>query len=229
MSGSRLPAETSPESDTSKSQERSAWGIVTLVIERVRDEPFLFTIAIVALLIPLLVVAANLGSPDLRLVIGLVGVLAFISILARYVRDVLRDVQRFRSAETRAARKHELEMERLRSTESPGLVRDYVDSETDASRSVPESGEHEHASIEVEELMREDESMHPAKLRTLIVGRFDLEELRTLCFDLEVDFDGLRGEGLRAKARELVAYFQRRGKLPRLVAEIRRQRPDIEL
>ena len=53
-------------------------------------------------------------------------------------------------------------------------------------------------------------------LRRLITERFDLEELRTLCFDLGVDFDSLPGEGKAAKARELVALFARRDGLHQL-------------
>jgi len=42
------------------------------------------------------------------------------------------------------------------------------------------------------------------ELHRLLVRHFDLEELRTLAFDLGVDFDDLRGEGKSAKARELI-------------------------
>jgi hypothetical protein len=70
-------------------------------------------------------------------------------------------------------------------------------------------------------------TLDTASLRRFLVERFDLEELRTLCFDLGVDYDGLRGEGKEAKARELIAYMQRRGQLVGLIAAIRRERGDI--
>ena len=38
-------------------------------------------------------------------------------------------------------------------------------------------------------------------LRLKIVEHFDDEELRTLCFDTDVDYDNLRGQGKEAKAR----------------------------
>ena len=38
---------------------------------------------------------------------------------------------------------------------------------------------------------------------------FDTSELRTLCFDLDVDYDNLPGEGKMDKARELVMYLRR--------------------
>jgi hypothetical protein len=65
-----------------------------------------------------------------------------------------------------------------------------------------------------------------ARLRQVIVERYDLEELRTLCFDLSVDspalrasasVDALRGEGTAAKTRELLLYLGRRGRLEDLL------------
>ena len=55
----------------------------------------------------------------------------------------------------------------------------------------------------------------------------NLEELRTLCFNLNVDYDSLPGEGKEAKARELVLYMQRRGELYTLADAIRRARGDV--
>ena len=64
-------------------------------------------------------------------------------------------------------------------------------------------------------------------VQTILAGRFDLEELKTLCFRLGINFDNLRGEGLKGKARELVAYFQRRQKMGLLVQAVQQYRPDI--
>ncbi|MGQ9733337.1 MAG: hypothetical protein ACUVX8_18930 [Candidatus Zipacnadales bacterium] len=75
----------------------------------------------------------------------------------------------------------------------------------------------------------EPEPLLARDLRKVLVERFDLEELRTLCSDLGVDFDDLRGEGKQAKARELVGWLDRRGLLDRLVEYIKQSRPDIEL
>ncbi len=66
-----------------------------------------------------------------------------------------------------------------------------------------------------------------SQLRQGIVSRFDKEELRTLCSDLDVDYDVLRGEGQASKVRELIAYLERRRRIPELVEIIRQQRPDI--
>jgi hypothetical protein len=64
-----------------------------------------------------------------------------------------------------------------------------------------------------------------ASLHRAITSHFDREELRTLCFELRVDYDNLRGEGKAAKARELVSYLQRQGQLDKLVAYLRQARP----
>ncbi|MCW5854042.1 MAG: hypothetical protein KIT87_28500 [Anaerolineae bacterium] len=50
--------------------------------------------------------------------------------------------------------------------------------------------------------------------------RFTLDDLLTLCFDLGVNADDLPGETLRAKARELVRLYQRRGRLAVLRAGV---------
>ena len=64
------------------------------------------------------------------------------------------------------------------------------------------------------------------QLRDLIVAHFNDNELRDLCFDLGVDYESLPGEGKAARARELVAYFQRRNRLAELEAACLRLRPD---
>jgi hypothetical protein len=66
-----------------------------------------------------------------------------------------------------------------------------------------------------------------AKLRMMIDKYFDKSELQTLCFDMGVDYDGLGGENKSDKARELVAYFQRRGTIRDLVAKCKELRPNV--
>ncbi len=61
-------------------------------------------------------------------------------------------------------------------------------------------------------------------LRKKIVSNYNLEEIRTLCADIGVDYDNLGGEGKEAKARELVAYLKRRNKLDDLVRYIQGDR-----
>lgn len=66
-------------------------------------------------------------------------------------------------------------------------------------------------------------------LRRLLIGRLDDGELRTLCFDLDVDYDMLGGEGKANKARELISFLNRQGKVSQLVGWLREHRPDIEI
>lgn len=63
------------------------------------------------------------------------------------------------------------------------------------------------------------------RLRQLLVQFFNDGELRDLCFDLGIDYDNLPGSGKSDKARELVAYAQRRGIMANLLAACRQQRP----
>ncbi len=65
------------------------------------------------------------------------------------------------------------------------------------------------------------------RLRQFIVEYYNLGELRTLCFDLDVRYDELGGEGLSSKARELTLYLGRRRQLDRLLALLERDRPDL--
>lgn len=65
------------------------------------------------------------------------------------------------------------------------------------------------------------------KLHGVLESRFNLEELRTLCFELGVDYDSLPGEGKSAKARELITHLERRNELDRLVALVRRERGNV--
>jgi hypothetical protein len=43
--------------------------------------------------------------------------------------------------------------------------------------------------------------------------KFNDNELRDLCFELDIDYESLPGEGKAAKVRELVTYCQRRDRL----------------
>ena len=61
----------------------------------------------------------------------------------------------------------------------------------------------------------------------LLTRHFNLEELRTLCFELDIPFDELGGQGVRGVARELLLYVQRRDRLPELLATLRVERPSV--
>jgi internalin A len=63
-------------------------------------------------------------------------------------------------------------------------------------------------------------------LRELLKS-FSDNELRDMCFELCVDYEELPGEGKSGKARELISYLDRRGRLAELVAVGKRLRPDV--
>ncbi|MFN8474289.1 MAG: hypothetical protein U0822_18995 [Anaerolineae bacterium] len=57
--------------------------------------------------------------------------------------------------------------------------------------------------------------------------RFSLEELKDVCFRLDVSYDDLPGTALREKARALIEYLQRRDALASLLRLGLQIRPDI--
>lgn len=65
----------------------------------------------------------------------------------------------------------------------------------------------------------------PTDLRAVLVTLFTEDDLRDLCFDLDVDYESLPGNSKAGKARELVIYCRNRGQLAELEAQIRRRRP----
>ena len=63
------------------------------------------------------------------------------------------------------------------------------------------------------------------QLRQILVEYFDEGELKTLCFDLGIDYESLPGAGKANKARDLVAYVQRHGRLQELILKGKVERP----
>ncbi len=77
---------------------------------------------------------------------------------------------------------------------------------------------------------QEEESLRHkqlAQLRQNLVDSFSDDELRTLCFDLGVDYDTLPSGGKEGTARELVAYLERRRRLLDLIDLCRQRRPNV--
>ena len=64
------------------------------------------------------------------------------------------------------------------------------------------------------------------KLREILVDYFSDGDLRTLCFQLGVEYADLGPGGRADRARELVIYFDRRRRLHRLAEEGQKLRPD---
>jgi len=67
----------------------SPWGIVSQAITKIEDQPFIFVIAVIVLLVILELAAAKLGSPDLSFIVHVIAVLAITAIVGYYLKDVL--------------------------------------------------------------------------------------------------------------------------------------------
>jgi effector-associated domain 7 (EAD7)-containing protein len=65
-------------------------------------------------------------------------------------------------------------------------------------------------------------------IRKNITTFFNDSELRTLCFDLQVDFENLAGDTKQEKARELLIYCERNGLLLRLLKRCQVLRPKVK-
>lgn len=59
----------------------------------------------------------------------------------------------------------------------------------------------------------------------LIKKHFSLEELQSLCFDLDIEFDDLPGNNFSRRAEELVDYCDRHSKFNQLLTACRQKRP----
>jgi Effector-associated domain 7 len=66
-----------------------------------------------------------------------------------------------------------------------------------------------------------------SKLRRLIEDHLNLEELQTLCFDLNIDYDSLPRAGKPGKVQEIIALFRRSGQVPDLIAYLINVRPTV--
>ncbi|NHZ72016.1 MAG: CHAT domain-containing protein [Aquificales bacterium] len=67
-----------------------------------------------------------------------------------------------------------------------------------------------------------------ASLGRQISQNFNEEELRGFCLEIGIDYEDLRGSSKSSKARELVDYCRRQGKVPLLWEQLHIQRPHIK-
>lgn len=63
------------------------------------------------------------------------------------------------------------------------------------------------------------------QLHQFLLDHFNTEELKTLCFNLFVEYEDLGGEGRSDKARELVRLMKRHGKMEHFCAILAQARP----
>jgi hypothetical protein len=69
---------------------------------------------------------------------------------------------------------------------------------------------------------------HRRQLRIVLDTRFNDEELRTLCFDLQVDYEGLAGETKLARIISLIEYFERVQRTSEFLRYMKEVRPDVD-
>ena len=70
--------------------------------------------------------------------------------------------------------------------------------------------------------------MTTSELRDLIKNSFNINDLKSLCTDLGIDFEDLGESTREGAARELIGYFQRRGQLQKLIDGVYARRPDLQ-
>ncbi|MBE2223840.1 MAG: hypothetical protein IAF02_20035 [Anaerolineae bacterium] len=76
--------------------------------------------------------------------------------------------------------------------------------------------------------MKNKQSEQLSVFRQLLTEHFNEAELRTLCFDLNLDFELLPGREKSEKARELIAYYQRTNALDDLLQACKNERQNVE-
>lgn len=64
-----------------------------------------------------------------------------------------------------------------------------------------------------------------SQIHQFLTSSHNDDEVRTLCFRINVDYDNLSGNTLEGKARELILYLDRRGELNQLLVQLQKDRP----
>ena len=65
------------------------------------------------------------------------------------------------------------------------------------------------------------------ELHQLFNQHFNLEEFRTLCFNLNVDYESVAGAEKPSWIRELLLALGRNGRLPELIKLAQQERPHV--
>ncbi len=76
--------------------------------------------------------------------------------------------------------------------------------------------------------MSQSLSPEQMKLVSKIGQHFDLTEMELLCAELGVAFDDIPGDRISKKALGIVRHFARRNKIPDLLKQVRKERPEVE-
>ncbi len=65
------------------------------------------------------------------------------------------------------------------------------------------------------------------ELHTLLNQYFNLAEIRTLCFQLNLDYESFAGEEKPSQIRELLLGLARNGRLSELITKVQQERPNL--
>lgn len=76
--------------------------------------------------------------------------------------------------------------------------------------------------------MTTNSASYLTELHQLINQYFNLEEIRTLCLKLNVDYESVAGEEKPSRIRELLLALGRNGRLPELIILLQHERPNID-
>ncbi len=79
-----------------------------------------------------------------------------------------------------------------------------------------------------EKINNGNEQIEQPHLLDLLKSHFNIEELEELCFALRIDFEELSGRRKSAKAREIILLTYRQNRLPDLLLNLHRFRPDVK-
>ncbi len=178
------------------------WDVLPQIVGQLRNEFLLFTFGYIILIIAIGVFAPGIVDALGRELFYLLVALAFASYVGLRIADVWS-----KKRETQPASAPQPPPEKPNGDKPPAPPNTETPPPTPGSSTLPQK-----------------------QLLDLLDRHFKEDELREFCYsEMNIDYENLGGEGKRGKARELVAYCERRSLLPRLVETIRRARPDIPL
>lgn len=103
-----------------------------------------------------------------------------------------------------------------------------LDEERDTlSKEIADSKSAETPTPDLSPTVEEPSAEYKRRLRKQMDSYFSLSELRTICFDLGIDYEELPGGTKQNFTVGLIEYVIRRNRLPELLDALRRERPKV--
>lgn len=78
-------------------------------------------------------------------------------------------------------------------------------------------------------MLTQEGRRYRVRLRKLIITHFSKDDIRTLCFDLGLNYDDLPDTGLSNITRELIVHLGRRDRIVELIELCARERPNFQV